>query len=758
MNPGLLLSLLARLSVQAAVVVVVILLVQAAFRKCLAPRWRCALWLLLVARLLLPVSPPSPVSIFSLSAFRFWAPNPVVAPEPRSATAASVPLAVAADEAAFRVAPSASSVDVPPVRQARIPAASSLKRRSAFFWGWVWLAGFAVFLLQIAFRSARWKSRFAGSPRVFDPAVVALVEECAESLGIQTRLAVFESSAVTSPILYGVFKPRVVLPKGFVGRFTHEDLRFVILHEMVHLKNGDLIINWLSTGLQAVHWFNPLVWFGFERWRADRELACDAVVLKTVGAARKRDYGETIIQLLEGCARPAAVPGHVGVSAAPGELRSRLAMIVEFEPTSRWSGLALLLVAGVGTACLTNAPAQRRALFAPALPAATPAVKNPMESKVATVPIAIATSQPLAKPAEAVAVPDRAIKSEVHSNRITSVSVASATGEPVAMTTVNRVHEQPSRSKTIATQTAAMSRTLIDGGPPTRVAVEDAPAAEAPGAIFAGQSDVRVDVVVDMTDAGRKIVRPTPDKPAYYFPLTAGYKELGAFVPDQQAPPTLEVQHLIAKALYNQGYRVMSSRQAPSLVLVFWWGHIAPEISSTELSAPVSHTDAFNRTSFFGADSSALMAELPTNQSANEKLMVSLVAGNTRDYQYPTDNPNPKLDQILTMERSPRHFVMMSAFDFQDWAKHKTTLLWQAHISTELAGHSFGDVLPTLVAAAAPMFGRETTSPQLIAAPPTPLGGRVIIGTAVVKDQPDGTRPPTFQTPNFENSVVVNRH
>src|SRR4051812_10554301 len=60
------LQALGRLSVQAAVLVLLVLLAQLVFRRWLTPRWRCSLWLLVVGRLLLPVSLPTPVSVFNL--------------------------------------------------------------------------------------------------------------------------------------------------------------------------------------------------------------------------------------------------------------------------------------------------------------------------------------------------------------------------------------------------------------------------------------------------------------------------------------------------------------------------------------------------------------------------------------------------------------------------------------------------------------------------------------------------------------------
>ena len=59
----------------------------------------------------------------------------------------------------------------------------------------------------------------------------------------------------------------------------------VLLHELAHLKRHDLAVNWLLGLLQSVHWFNPALWLVFRRVRADREVACDELVL---AAARRR--------------------------------------------------------------------------------------------------------------------------------------------------------------------------------------------------------------------------------------------------------------------------------------------------------------------------------------------------------------------------------------------------------------------------------------------------------------------------------------
>ena len=265
-------------------------------------------------------------------------------------------------------------------------------------------------------------------------------------------------------------------------------------------------------------------------------------------------------------------------------------------------------------------------------------------------------------------------------------------------------------------------------------------------------NDIRVDVVVDLTDAGRKIIRPSPDQPAYYLPLSVGYQEMGAYVTGQKPPPPkAEVEYWLSQALSAQGYQIMTKISPPSLVLVFWWGHMAPEISDTTTQAPHSATQGIDITllPIHGGkpngnagtgmtDPRALVAQLHTDQIVNYSQMVSLVAGNTRDYQHPTEKPNPILQQILDMERQPRHYLMISAYDFHDWLHHKGTLLWQAHVSTELWGRSLRDVMEPMIAAAAPLFGRETIAPRLIGAPVA----HVIVGKPEVKGFPALHVPP----------------
>jgi uncharacterized protein (DUF2461 family) len=84
------------------------------------------------------------------------------------------------------------------------------------------------------------------------------------------------------------------------------------------------------------------------------------------------------------------------------------------------------------------------------------------------------------------------------------------------------------------------------------------------------------------------------------------------------------------------------------------------------------------------------------------------------------------------MSRYPRYFLMVSALDFKAALRKEYIVLWTARVSTDLTGHSLDEVLPSLIAAGAPMFGRDTNGPDFSDRPIVPMG-HVEVGTAVLK-------------------------
>ena len=330
---------------QAAVLAGLILAAQWWLRKRLSPSWRYGLWLLLVVRLLMPVSPQSAFSVFNLarttprhSAAASHAPilSAAVGSEPAAIVPTHVPVVVEPGEAPLIVQPPAG-----------VRPAVEIDWFAIAFCGW--LAGVCFFGARLVWTNGRFRSRIAGYQPIADTAVTRLFDECRAAFKISRPVRLIESEEVESPAVYGFWRKWLLLPDGVFERFSAGELRCIFLHELAHIKRGDVGINWLVSLLQVLHWFNPILWLAWARMRADRELATDALALAHVGENDRAPYGETIIKVLEGLTGERALPGLVGIVENKAQLKERLAAICRPGRYWQWAALTVAaLLAGIG--------------------------------------------------------------------------------------------------------------------------------------------------------------------------------------------------------------------------------------------------------------------------------------------------------------------------------------------------------------------------------------------------------------------------
>ena len=389
MNPhvALFFGWLLRASWQAAVLAILVLAAQAIFRKKLSPRWRYALWLLVVARLALPVSPPSPMSIFNYARLDRLAGKtlarlaetppalPALNPSQPGEAAASRSPALSQTpspnpsppdrDAVLRSPDPSPSVSAPGIAASPPlpPAPQPVSIYDNLNWPAIgaalWLAGVLFLAARLARQNALFLRQLRAAREVSDAETTGLLEECRRLLAVSASVRLVESGHIKSPALYGLFAPRMLLPAGLSREFTRAELRHVFLHELAHLKRHDMPVHCVTGFLHLLNWFNPVLWFAFRRMVADRELGCDELALSCAGEAERRAYGETIIKLLEQCSRPAALPGLMGILEDKTQMRRRILMIAGFKPVRRWSALAAAILIVLGLVALTDAQVEK---------------------------------------------------------------------------------------------------------------------------------------------------------------------------------------------------------------------------------------------------------------------------------------------------------------------------------------------------------------------------------------------------------------
>ena len=147
-------------------------------------------------------------------------------------------------------------------------------------------------------------------------------------------IEVIETSAASGPLAFGIFRRYVAFPRDFAERYDSDERELALLHELGHHQRGDLIANWVALAVLALHWFNPLAWRAFRAFRADQEMANDALVLAGRSAIDRHTYACAIVKAAHGGAVSAACHLHT-----IQDLKGRLRMLT----TGRRSRLRLTL-------------------------------------------------------------------------------------------------------------------------------------------------------------------------------------------------------------------------------------------------------------------------------------------------------------------------------------------------------------------------------------------------------------------------------
>ena len=328
----------------------------------LSPAWRACLLTLILIRLIVPLPLASAWSPWSLLPQPRW--SMAAAPLPSAIPASDSNLSLTAwtldaSDALVLEADYPSEEVVATLPEPAAPAVPA----PAFSWmtlmAALWASGAVLFGMReiIAYaRFARWRGRLQ---ECRDPALLRAVRLHAAETGLSRAARILLAPDLSSPAVCGLRQPCLLLPRT---DYSPAELRCILLHEFIHLRRLDLWCNWLAIVARTLHWFNPLVWLMVRLYRADRELACDASVLRLLPPHQQKTYGQVLLGFLSSSPpRLSASPALTGFSHRHQEIKRRITMIKTPRSTPWRSHLvAASSILVLASAAWTIAPAQDR--------------------------------------------------------------------------------------------------------------------------------------------------------------------------------------------------------------------------------------------------------------------------------------------------------------------------------------------------------------------------------------------------------------
>lgn len=215
------------------------------------------------------------------------------------------------------------------------------------FYGY--LAGAAAFLLYqgvsyALFRRTvrRWKRDVARAD------YAAMLSDTARDLGVGApEMIVCE--AISTPAVTGLLRPRLLLPHE---RYDVQELRYILRHELCHLKRRDMLLKLVLLAANAMHWFNPVVYLMLRQADEDIELACDSAATDDLDRAERAAYSRTLLAAVQSNVR--ALPATTCFGGTVERLKRRITNVLGAQKKRGLSVVALVLALTLAAGCAVS--------------------------------------------------------------------------------------------------------------------------------------------------------------------------------------------------------------------------------------------------------------------------------------------------------------------------------------------------------------------------------------------------------------------
>ncbi|UYY94972.1 M56 family metallopeptidase [Bacillus cereus] len=336
-------------SLMASILVGFILCIKVLFRNKLTPRWQYMLWIVLMIRLLLPWSPDSSYSIYSLLSYSSSVSE--VIPKNMPATENIVNI-----ESDRKVELESNPKMVTKTSEPEVKVSSEKQTTFSLYKLalYVWLAGVIIVAAITFLTNRRLYSYIKKQPDITDEQVTTVFNRCKQSMKMKKAVSLRLAGKIASPTVFSFFRPKVLLSKKHMKVLNEQQLQYVFYHELAHIKRNDVAVNWIMYSLILLNWFNPILWYAYFCMREDQELACDAYALTFIDKEEQIAYGHTIITLLEHYSYQ--VPSLANLSRNKRTLKRRIVMIKKFQKKSyRLSLLGVIVIVAIASLSLFNA-------------------------------------------------------------------------------------------------------------------------------------------------------------------------------------------------------------------------------------------------------------------------------------------------------------------------------------------------------------------------------------------------------------------
>ncbi len=344
-NMTALMKLILSLSLSGSLLILLLLLFRPLYRNRLSKSWQYYIWIVVILRLLLPVTPETSLagSLFSLEEMRGT--DSTAAPESpndQSMTAYNtIKHEAGSSDDLIR---DATTAENSPSASAVSPDKEAYNEDHSQIFFFLWLTGaLLLFVRKLTVYQSFVKYVDAGSRPLEDIGLLESFGHIMEQNRIKGAVDLYVNSLVSSPLLIGFLRPRIILPHTSL---SESDFYYTALHELTHYRRRDMFYKWLSQLTVCLHWFNPCVYLMSREINRLCELSCDERVIATLSDNARKSYGTTLVNAVGAGGSYKDTLASVTLHESKELLKGRLNAIMQYKKCSKPIKFITLLVTG----------------------------------------------------------------------------------------------------------------------------------------------------------------------------------------------------------------------------------------------------------------------------------------------------------------------------------------------------------------------------------------------------------------------------
>ena len=217
-------------------------------------------------------------------------------------------------------------------------------------------------ITQLIIQWASFKTRFTAQLKRPSPDLKIFTAYHADLLCLKNNVTLWFSQTLQTPVTFGFLKPVILLPLSLINNITAQQAELIILHELIHIKSKDYLLNWFLLIMETIYFFNPFIKIIAEKLKLEREKNCDIQVLNyQYGSV---EYAETLYEIAQNNADLKKF--QLGIFKNNSQLYKRISFFSEAENLSYkklntyiYSFVFFLIAGTISFTMLSKAPTKR---------------------------------------------------------------------------------------------------------------------------------------------------------------------------------------------------------------------------------------------------------------------------------------------------------------------------------------------------------------------------------------------------------------